>query len=79
MIEINMAGYGEGQSTSSRDALSADCDPIYRRVLRFVCGMNPAYSAMFILVTTITSDRDIGKHDFCSVPLHPVLSSPIAT
>ena len=65
-----MAEYGDGRSTSSRDAFSA----ITMRFI-FVCCMNhiPPY-----LVLSREDDDDVtdlGKHDFHSVLLQPMLSS----
>ena len=77
VTEINMAEYGDGRSTCSRDTLSACyCDAIYRRVLLFVCSMNHMPPNFFFLSGEDDDDvRNIGKHDFRSVLLHPMLSN----
>ena len=68
-------GIWSSRSTSSRDALSADCDPIYRRVLLFVCGAN--HIPLYLLLSLQDDDdvRDIGKRDFRPVILRPMLSN----
>ena len=65
MTEISAAGYGDGRSTSSRDALSA--------VLRCDLSTIPPY----LLLSREDDDdvRDIGKHDLRLVLLHPMLSN----
>ena len=57
------------------NALSAICDAIYRRVLLFVCGMNHIPPYLFLSREDDDDVRDIGKHDFRSVVLHPMLSN----
>ena len=57
------------------NALSAICDAIYRRVLLFVCSMNHIPPYLFLSREDDDDVRDIGKHDFRSVALHPMLSN----
>ena len=69
-----MAGYEDGRSASSRDALSA-IDAIYRRVLLFICCMSHIPPHLFLSREDDDDVIDIGKHDFRSVLLHPMLSN----
>ena len=50
-------------------------DAIYRRVLLFVCSVNHIPPYLFLSREDDDDVRDIGKHDFCSVLLHPMLSN----
>ena len=69
-----MARYGNGPSTSSRDALSAIAMR-FRRVLLFACRMNHVPPYLFLSREDDDDVRDIGKHDFRSVLLHPMRSN----
>ena len=73
VTEINMAGYGDGRSTSSRDALFAIA--IYRRVLLFVWSFNQIPPCLFRSRKDGNDFRDIEKHDFRTVLRHPMSSA----
>ena len=76
MTEISVAESEDSQSTSSRDSLCY-CDAIYRRVLLFVCSMYHIPPYLFLSQQDDDDVRDIGKCDFRSVLLHPMLSNAI--
>lgn len=71
VTEINMAEYGDGRLTSSRDTLSGIA--IYRRVLLFICIMNHIPPHLFLSREDNDELRDLGKHDCLSVLLQPML------
>ena len=71
VTEINMAEYGDGRLTSSRDTLSGIA--IYRRVMLFICSMNHIPPCLFLSREDDDELRDLGKHDCLSVLLQPVL------
>ena len=53
--------------------LSLYCDAIYRRVILFVGSVNHIPPYLFLSRADDDDVRDIGKHDFRSVQLHPML------
>ena len=61
MIEIDVVRYGDGQSTSSWDALSAIAST----------SLSLAYEP-YLSREDDDDVTDIGKHDFCSGLLHPL-------
>ena len=69
---MNMAEYGDGQSTSSRDALSAIA---MRCIDEFfsVCSMNHILPYLLRSLEDDDDVRDIGKYDSGSVLLHSTL------
>ena len=67
-----MAEYENGRSTSSRDALSATRYDLFTST-SFWLQHVPPY--LFLSREDDDDVRDIGKHDFRSVLLHPMLSN----
>ena len=70
-----MAEYGDGRSTSSRDALSAIALRFIDEYSSFVCSMNHIPSYLFLSRQDDDNVGDIGEHDFRSAVLDPILGS----
>ena len=66
-----MAQYGDGRSTSSRDALSAIALRFIDEFFSFVCSMNHIPPYLFLSRHDDDNVGDIGEHDFRSILLHP--------
>ena len=70
-----MAEYGDGRSTSSRDALSLLLRSDLSTSTSLVFSMNHILLYLFLSREDDDDVRDTGKYDFRSVLLHPTLSN----